>query len=164
MAQLTPSWRKYWNGICRVEVQTNYELVRRWTWVISKCELEILLIDGDLFRLFLTLKQVYVEFSIPHLFHLEPSAERRRRQGKQMTELIIRMSFGNLLGSITAGFPTGFPSDSGIFCHYQDRNKQTNKNYLNRYCQDRGVGDGQGSLVCCSPQICNESDTTEKLN
>ena len=24
-----------------------------------------------------------------------------------------------------------------------------------------GVGDGQGSLVCCSPCSCRESDTTE---
>ena len=24
-----------------------------------------------------------------------------------------------------------------------------------------GVGDGQGSLVCCSPRVCNKSDTTE---
>ena len=47
-----------------------------------------------------------------------------------MTEFIIHMSFGNLLGSITTGFPTGFPSDSGIFCHYQDRKKT--KNYLNK--------------------------------
>ena len=27
-----------------------------------------------------------------------------------------------------------------------------------------GVGDGQGSLVCCSPWDCKESDTTERLN
>ena len=27
-----------------------------------------------------------------------------------------------------------------------------------------GVGDGQGSLVCCSPWGCRESDTTERLN
>ena len=27
-----------------------------------------------------------------------------------------------------------------------------------------GVGDGQGSLVCCSPWRCKESDTTERLN
>ena len=26
------------------------------------------------------------------------------------------------------------------------------------------VGDGQGSLVCCSPWGCKESDTTEQLN
>ena len=27
-----------------------------------------------------------------------------------------------------------------------------------------GVGDGQGSLVCCSPWGCKEMDTTEQLN
>ena len=27
-----------------------------------------------------------------------------------------------------------------------------------------GVGDGQGSLACCSPWGCKESDTTEQLN
>ena len=30
--------------------------------------------------------------------------------------------------------------------------------------QALGVGDGQGSLVCCSPRDCKESDTTEPLN
>ena len=30
--------------------------------------------------------------------------------------------------------------------------------------QTLGVGDGQGSLVCCSPWGCKESDTTEWLN
>ena len=30
--------------------------------------------------------------------------------------------------------------------------------------QDPGAGDGQGSLVCCSPRGCEESDTTERLN
>ena len=27
-----------------------------------------------------------------------------------------------------------------------------------------GVGDGQGSLVCCSPLGCKDSDTTQELN
>ena len=27
-----------------------------------------------------------------------------------------------------------------------------------------GVGDGQGSLACCNPWGCKESDTTERLN
>ena len=27
-----------------------------------------------------------------------------------------------------------------------------------------GVGDGQGSLACCSPQDHKESDMTERLN
>ena len=30
--------------------------------------------------------------------------------------------------------------------------------------QAPGAGDEQGSLVCCSPQGCKESDTTERLN
>ena len=30
--------------------------------------------------------------------------------------------------------------------------------------QGLGVGDGQGSLVCCSPWGWAESDTTEKIN
>ena len=30
--------------------------------------------------------------------------------------------------------------------------------------QALGVGDGQGSLVCCSPWDCKESDMTEQLN
>ena len=30
--------------------------------------------------------------------------------------------------------------------------------------QDSVVSDGQGSLVCCSPWGCQESDTTERLN
>ena len=27
-----------------------------------------------------------------------------------------------------------------------------------------GVGDEQGGLACCSPWVCKESDTTERLN
>ena len=30
--------------------------------------------------------------------------------------------------------------------------------------QAPGFGDGQGSLACCSPWDCKESDTTEWLN
>ena len=30
--------------------------------------------------------------------------------------------------------------------------------------QALGVGDGQGSLVCCSPRDHKESDTTKQLN
>ena len=30
--------------------------------------------------------------------------------------------------------------------------------------QAPGVSDGQGSLVCCSPQGSKESDMTERLN
>ena len=30
--------------------------------------------------------------------------------------------------------------------------------------QAPGAGDGQGSLACCGPQGCKESDTSERLN
>ena len=30
--------------------------------------------------------------------------------------------------------------------------------------QALGVGDGHGSLACCSPWGCKESDVTERLN
>ena len=30
--------------------------------------------------------------------------------------------------------------------------------------QALGVGDGQGSLACCSPRGCKESDPSEQLN
>ena len=30
--------------------------------------------------------------------------------------------------------------------------------------QAPGVGDGQGSLACCSPRGCKELDMTERLN
>ena len=33
-----------------------------------------------------------------------------------------------------------------------------------QYGQALGIGDGQGSLACCSPQGRKESDTTERLN
>ena len=33
-----------------------------------------------------------------------------------------------------------------------------------KFEQALGVGDGQGSLECCSPSGCKESDTTEQLN
>ena len=32
------------------------------------------------------------------------------------------------------------------------------------YEQAPGVGDGQGSLVCCSPGGCKELDMTQRLN
>ena len=36
--------------------------------------------------------------------------------------------------------------------------------YGHEFEQALGVGDGQGSLVCCSPWGCTESDTTKRLN
>ena len=35
---------------------------------------------------------------------------------------------------------------------------------LHEFEQARRVGDGQGSLACCSPWGHKESDTTERLN
>ena len=35
---------------------------------------------------------------------------------------------------------------------------------VHEFEQAPGVGDGQGSLVCCSPWYCKESDMTEGLN
>ena len=34
----------------------------------------------------------------------------------------------------------------------------------NEFEQAPGVGDGQGSLACCSPWGCKELDTTEQLS
>ena len=34
----------------------------------------------------------------------------------------------------------------------------------NEFEKALGVGDGQGSLACCSPRGHKESDTTERLN
>ena len=35
---------------------------------------------------------------------------------------------------------------------------------MDEFEQTLGVGDGQGSLACCSPWGCKELDTTEHLN
>ena len=37
-------------------------------------------------------------------------------------------------------------------------------NSVDKFEQAPGVGDGPGSLTCCSPLSCKESDTTERLN
>ena len=37
-------------------------------------------------------------------------------------------------------------------------------NSMDEFEQALGVGDGQGSLTCCSPWGRKESDTTERLN
>ena len=36
--------------------------------------------------------------------------------------------------------------------------------YGHEFEQAPAVGDGQGSLLCCCPWGCKESDTTEQLN
>ena len=35
---------------------------------------------------------------------------------------------------------------------------------LDEFEQVLGDGDGQGSLACCNPWGCKETDTTERLN
>ena len=45
-------------------------------------------------------------------------------------------------------------TDEMVGCHQQ----------LDEFEQAPEVGDGQGSLVCCSPWGCKESDMTEQLN
>ena len=40
----------------------------------------------------------------------------------------------------------------------------TDSTDLHVFEQALGVGEGQGSLACCSPWGCKESDTTERLN
>ena len=37
-------------------------------------------------------------------------------------------------------------------------------NSMEEFEEALGVGDAQGSLVCCNPQGLKESDTTERLN
>ena len=37
-------------------------------------------------------------------------------------------------------------------------------NLMDKFEWTPGVGDGLGSLACCSPWSCKESDTTERLN
>ena len=67
---------------------------------------------------------------------------------------------------------------AGIHCmtflcrYYQMKMKYTEDEMVGWYHrlngheseQVLGVGEGQGSLVCCSPWGCKESDTTEQLS
>ena len=46
--------------------------------------------------------------------------------------------------------------DERVGCHHQLNGHE--------FEQTSGVGDGQGSLVCCSPWGCKESDVAERLN
>ena len=36
--------------------------------------------------------------------------------------------------------------------------------YGHEFAKSPGYGDGQGTLVCCNPWVCKESDMTERLN
>ena len=66
---------------------------------------------------------------------------------------------------------TGKDSDSGK--DWRQEEKGTTKDEMvgwhhqlhgYEFEQAPEVGDGQGSLACCSPRACKESDTTEQLN
>ena len=66
---------------------------------------------------------------------------------------------------------TGKDSDAGNDWRQEEKGMTENEmvgwhHQLNghEFEQALGVGDAQGSLVCCSPWGCKESDTTERLN
>ena len=50
----------------------------------------------------------------------------------------------------------GMTDDEMVGWHYQLNGHESE--------QALGVGDAQGSLVCCSSWCCKESDMTEQLN
>ena len=58
--------------------------------------------------------------------------------------------------------------DHGIWSHHFMENRWRNSNRLSflghEFEQALGVGDGQGSLACCSPWGHKKSDMTERLN
>ena len=60
-----------------------------------------------------------------------------------------------MLGKIEGGRRRG-RQDEMVGWHYQLNGHE--------FKQAPGVGNGQGSLACCSPWGCKESDTTEQLN
>ena len=55
-------------------------------------------------------------------------------------------------------------TDNGAFTDLYDENQKRIQDLILQFEQAPGVGDGQGSLACCSPWGCKESDTTEQLN
>ena len=60
-----------------------------------------------------------------------------------------------MLGKIEGRRKRGW-QDEMVGCHHWHNGHE--------FEQAPGVGDGQGSLACCSPWGCKESDTTEWLN
>ena len=60
-----------------------------------------------------------------------------------------------MLGKIEGRRRRGMTEDEIVgWCHWLDGHE---------FEQAPGDGDGQGSLVCCSPWFCKESDRTERL-
>ena len=50
----------------------------------------------------------------------------------------------------------GMTGDEMVGCYH--------RLYRHEFEHALGVGEGQGSLACCSPWGCKESDMTERLN
>ena len=61
-----------------------------------------------------------------------------------------------MLGKIEASEEKGMTEDELVGWHHRLDGHE--------FEQAPGVGDGQGSLACCSPWGHKESDTTEQLN
>ena len=61
-----------------------------------------------------------------------------------------------ILGKIKGRRRRGMTEDEVVGGHHQLDGHE--------FQQALGVGDGQGSLPCCSPWGCKESDMTEQLN
>ena len=61
-----------------------------------------------------------------------------------------------MLGKIEGSREKGMTEDELVGWHHRLNGHE--------FEQALGVGDGQGSLACCSPWGCKESDTTEQLN
>ena len=61
-----------------------------------------------------------------------------------------------MLGKIEGGQEKGTTEDEMAGWHHQLDGRESE--------QALGGGDGQGSLACCSPRGCEESDTTERLD
>ena len=74
--------------------------------------------------------------------------------------------FGHLMSQLTGKDP-----DSGRDCRQEEKGATEDEmagwhHRLDGHAfeQAPGVGDEQGSLACCSPRGCKESDKTEQLN
>ena len=61
-----------------------------------------------------------------------------------------------LLNTVSRQEEKGMTEDEMVGWHHQLDGHE--------FVQAPEVGDGQGSLACCSPWGCKESDTTEQLN